>query len=72
VYTQKKAAELGLTGFVQNEPDGTVYIETEGEENTLNEFTKWCYSGSPDSEVSGVIITEGTIRNFTGTFNINR
>jgi acylphosphatase len=72
VYTQKKAEELGLTGFVQNEPDGSVYIEAEGEEILLNELTKWCYSGSPDSEVSSVIITEGMINNFAGTFYINR
>lgn len=27
VSAQKKADELGITGFVRNEPDGTVYLE---------------------------------------------
>ena len=72
VYTQKKAEELGLTGFVQNEPDGSVYIEAEGEETLLKDFTSWCNVGSPNAEVSKVIITEGGIKNFSGTFYINR
>jgi acylphosphatase len=32
--TKAKAEELGISGFVQNEPDGSVYIEAEGEEAT--------------------------------------
>ncbi len=36
VFFRKNAAaqarKLGLTGFVKNEDDGSVYIETEGEE----------------------------------------
>ena len=35
-YTQRKAVELGITGFVQNRPDGSVYIEAEGEEEDLD------------------------------------
>jgi acylphosphatase len=72
VYTQKKAEELGLRGFVQNEPDGSVYIEAEGAETILKDFTAWCNVGSPDAEVSKVIITEGEIKKFTETFYINR
>jgi acylphosphatase len=28
--TQDKARELGLRGFVRNQPDGSVYIEASG------------------------------------------
>ena len=30
----EKAAELRLAGFVRNEPDGSVYMEAEGDETT--------------------------------------
>ncbi len=44
-YTQKKANELGITGFVKNRPDGSVYIEAEGEEDKLELFIDWCEVG---------------------------
>lgn len=40
-----KADKLGINGFVRNEPDGSVYIEAEGEEESLNEFLEWCRLG---------------------------
>ncbi len=43
--TKEKADELGLSGFVQNEADGSVYIEVEGEGETLDELVKWCEKG---------------------------
>ena len=48
------ATELGLSGFARNEPDGSVYIEVEGEERDLNQFLKWCPQGSELSEVESV------------------
>ncbi len=44
-YTQKKANELGITGYVKNRPDGSVYIEAIGEENQLELFIRWCEEG---------------------------
>mgnify|MGYP001603576752 CR=1 FL=1 len=44
-YAKLKADELGLGGLVRNEPDGTVYIEAEGEEEILKEFLNWCRQG---------------------------
>ena len=55
--SQKKATELGLTGFVWNEPDGSVYAEAEGEEEKLLEFIKWCESGPEHARVSKVETT---------------
>ncbi len=48
------ATQLGLTGFARNEPDGSVYIEVEGEEPVLDKFLQWCPKGSQYSEVQGV------------------
>ena len=44
-YTQAKAKKLDISGFVRNEPDGTVYIEAEGEEEKLIDFLAWCRQG---------------------------
>ncbi len=44
-YTQKKALELNLHGFVRNKPDGTVYIQAEGNSKDVDEFVDWCTHG---------------------------
>jgi acylphosphatase len=44
-YAQQKAQELNISGFVQNRPDGSVYIEAEGEETQLQAFINWCQAG---------------------------
>lgn len=54
VNAQKKADELGITGFARNEPDGTVYIEAEGEEENLQRFLNWCREGPPWASVEKV------------------
>jgi len=59
-YTKDKADELGLKGTVQNQPDGSVYIEVESENaEKLKQFTEWLYQGSPLSKVTDVIIEAG-------------
>lgn len=55
-YTHKKAVELNLTGFVQNRPDGSVYIEAEGREEKLDEFILWCHEGPGWARVTNVQI----------------
>ncbi len=54
-YTKDKAEVLGLNGMVRNKTDGNVYIEVEGNENTIDDFIKWLYKGSPKSNVEEVI-----------------
>ena len=43
--TLSEARRIGLTGFVRNMPDGSVYIEAEGPVETLNSFVAWCRKG---------------------------
>ncbi len=54
-YTKDKAVEMGIKGFVQNKPDGSVYVEAEAEEQTIRNFLKWLETGSPLSDVDEVI-----------------
>ena len=51
---QEKAKELNVNGFARNEPDGTVYIEAEGEEENLMNFLKWCYKGPNFAKVKNI------------------
>ena len=44
-YTQRKAQELNLTGWVKNQRDGTVYVEVEGEKQAVDTFIDWCNEG---------------------------
>ena len=46
----KEARDLGIKGFIQNLPDGSVYIEAEGIADQLNIFIEWC-KRSPGSSI---------------------
>ena len=61
---KEQADKLGITGFARNEPDNTVYIEAEGEENQLNKFIKWCNIGPSMAQVEKVIVTEDNLKSF--------
>lgn len=56
--TKEKAQELGLTGFVQNEPDGTVYLEAEGSPEILKQLAQWAHEGPRRARVEKVEVTE--------------
>jgi acylphosphatase len=57
--TMEKAKELGLKGFVQNEPDGSVYVEAEGEKSKLIALVSWCLDGPENAEVFAMTIVKG-------------
>ncbi len=52
--TREKANELGLSGFVRNESDGSVYIDAEGSEEDLRGLISWCHQGPRLSRVDRV------------------
>ena len=45
-----EARRRGIAGFVQNEPDGSVRIEAEGDEEILKEFVGWLKSGAGEGD----------------------
>jgi acylphosphatase len=53
-YTQRKAVELGVVGWVRNESDGTVRTVAEGEEPALRGFREFLEVGPPYAEVTSV------------------
>ena len=56
MYTQSKAKELGVVGFVQNLADGTVKIIAAGEDAKVNALIDWAKTGSPPAEVENLQI----------------
>ena len=52
----KEARSRGITGYVKNLPDGSVYIEAEGSREQLDFFTEWCRRGPGFGNVESVNI----------------
>lgn len=63
-HTKHKADDLGITGYVMNTPDGNVWLEVEGESETLEVFLKWCSHGPESAEVRSVKAEEAALKNF--------
>jgi acylphosphatase len=53
-FTQEKANDLGVRGWVRNAPDGTVEAIIEGNQPALDSMIAWCHKGSPSSQVEKV------------------
>ncbi len=62
---QEKATELGLTGWVANNADGTVSLVAEGPENLINQLIEWCHSGPSTAQVEKV---EAELQGYSGEF----
>jgi acylphosphatase len=70
-YTQEKAITLGVTGYVKNRPDGSVYIMASGNAAQLEALAVWCKKGPPKAVVTAVLITEEPYLAFS-KFSIER
>jgi acylphosphatase len=62
--TKAVADQLGVRGFVLNEPNGDVYIEAEADDTFLDMFLDWCNEGPQDAEVNAVESHEGELKNY--------
>lgn len=50
--TQRQARRLGVVGFVQNRPDGTVYVECEGDADAIEQMAQWLRRGPSMARVT--------------------
>ena len=55
-----QARYMGIKGYVKNLPDGSVFIEAEGEDEAMALFVRWCRQGPPFARVEDVITEPGT------------
>lgn len=56
--TQREASRLGLTGWVRNEPDGSVAGHFEGEPDAVEAMVAWCREGPSRAQVDGVDVRD--------------
>jgi acylphosphatase len=61
-YARQQAQGLGVTGWIRNEPDGSVAGHFEGPDEAVDALVTWCRHGPAYAEVDGVEVTgaEGT------------
>jgi len=69
-WIQGKAAELGLTGWVKNTPEGKVEAIFEGSEEKINEMLQKCYEGPRLAQIKEIEVKwEGATGEF-GNFRM--
>mgnify|MGYP002636243229 CR=1 FL=1 len=51
---QQRALELGLRGWVRNQPDGCVESVVQGPSEALDQLLDWCAQGPPAARVTRV------------------
>lgn len=62
--TKAVADQLGIKGIIKNQPDGTVYIEAEGEDFELGNFIDWCQEGPENARVEKIEQIPGMIKHY--------
>lgn len=69
--TQQEALRLGLKGYVKNQKNGSVYLEAEGDEESVQKLISWCKTGPERAIVQEVSVEEAPLQNFK-EFEIKR
>lgn len=77
--TQERARELGLTGWVRNEPrailagdDASVTLEAQGPADAVSNLVDWCRQGPPAARVADLAVTDIPPRSDESEFRIAR
>jgi acylphosphatase len=58
-WTEEQARRLGVTGWVRNEPDGSVAVHAEGPQQAVDALVEWCREGPRLARVQHVAVREG-------------
>jgi len=62
--TKAVADQLGVKGYIKNEPNGDVTIAAEGDSISLEMFLEWCHEGPEHAIVNLVESREGELKNY--------
>jgi acylphosphatase len=63
---KQQAMLLGVKGLIENKPDGSVYLEIEGEDEAVDRMVNWCKSGPALARVKDVKIDDSAIADLSG------
>jgi acylphosphatase len=55
---QRRARELGISGYARNLADGRVEVVACGEDAAVQTFVSWLWTGSSASKVTAVEVTD--------------
>jgi acylphosphatase len=69
MHTRRQAQSLRITGWVKNQPDGSVLISAEGEEHDLELFLQWCHKGPDNARVQEVEVLDQPVKGY-GHFDV--
>ena len=64
-YAVQEANRLGVTGWVRNEPDGSVAGHFEGDPAAVEEMVDWCREGPRPAQVQRVVRRDGAVTGAT-------
>lgn len=67
---KQQAEQLGITGWVNNRPNGNVEIVAEGHQEQLNQFIIWAQNGPQFANVLNVVINNLIANNEFDQFSI--
>jgi acylphosphatase len=62
--TKAVADQLGVKGYIKNEPNGDVVIAAEGDDLALEMFLEWCHEGPEHAIVNDVESNDGELKNY--------
>lgn len=71
-YIQRWARKLGLSGWVRNEPDGTVRLVAEGEADAVDRLARLLWGGPPTARVEDVEARRAPASGASGPFEVRR
>lgn len=60
-YAEREAQVLGVTGWVRNEPDGSVAGHFEGDPVAVDALVEWCREGPRLARVQRVVTRPGAV-----------
>lgn len=61
---ENMARHFGVTGFVRNIQDGSVFLEIEGSITATELMIEWCRLGPSSAKVENVIVHDGEIKGY--------
>lgn len=57
-YAAQEARRRGVAGWASNEPDGSVLVQVEGDDDAVEAMIAWCRRGSPAAAVERVDVQD--------------
>ncbi len=65
-HSRHMARYLGIKGYVKNLPDGSVFIEAEGDEIALAQLVQWCRKGTSYAQIDEIKTSESALQFYVG------